>query len=586
MTNPFVVRHSSLIVGFNMSLIGTLNVGKSALAVQQAALQVTGNNIANAGNADYTRQVAQISPGIDQKIQPGMFVGTGVDLTSIKRQIDEALTSRLRSSVSDNSAADTTQQWLGRVESVFNELSDEDLSTGMSKFFNAWSNLSNKPQDIGLRQVVLQNGEAVAGSYKSLRNQFAGLQTDVDDRMVALSRDADQLAGQIADLNQQVVNAEGGAGDTKGGANGLRDRRDALIKQLSQLVDVKTTEDKGVVNVYVGSEPLVIGTTNMGVGLKQTVDDKGRLSTGLIFKRNNATMKVTGGQLGALVDVRSKIGDTIDSVDALANNLIFELNKIHGSGQGLAGFSSVTSTFAVKDPAVALNDPAAGLKFAPKNGSFVVHVKQKTSGLETSTLVQVDLDGLNGNDTTMTSLAAALDGVNGVSSSINAGKLVVNSDSADIEVSFSQDSSGVLAAVGVNNFFTGSDARDIAVNQKIKDQPTLLAAAKNGNPGDNQTALAIAGLESAKLPTLNGVSLRDSYQAMVNGVGVAAASAKTNAEATRVVQETLEAQREGLSGVSLDEEAVNLMRQQRAFQAASRVISAVDEMLKTILQLA
>jgi flagellar hook-associated protein 1 FlgK len=569
-----------------MSLIGTLNVGKSALAVQQAALQVTGNNIANAGNADYSRQVAKTSPALDQKLQPGMFIGTGVDLTAIQRQIDEALNTRLRSSVSDNQAADTTQQWLSRVESIFNELSDEDLSTGMSKFFNAWSNLANKPQDIGLRQVVLQNGEAVADTFKSLRGQLGNLQADAADRMTALAKDADQLAGQIADLNQQIVNAEGGAGDAKGGANGLRDRRDALVKQLSELVDVKTTEDKGVMNVYVGSEPLVIGTTNMGVGVKQTVDDKGRVTTGLIFKKNNATMKVTGGQLGALVNVRAQINDTIDNVDGLANNLIFELNKLHASGQGLAGFSSLTSTFAVKDPTLALNDPAAGLKFTPKNGSFVVHVRQKTSGLETSTLVQVDLDGLNGNDTTLNSLAASIGGVNGVSASVNAGKLVVNADSSDIEVSFSQDSSGVLASMGVNNFFTGSDARDIAVNQAIQDQPTLLAAAKNGNKGDNQTALAIAGLESAKLGTLKGASLKESYQAMVNGGGVAAASAKTNAEATRVVQETLENQREGLSGVSLDEEAVNMMRQQRAFQAASRVIAAVDEMLKVILQLA
>src|SRR3954465_6651927 len=240
-----------------MSLIGTLNVGKSALAVQQAALQVTGNNIANAGNADYTRQVAQTAPSIDQKIQPGMFVGTGVDLTAIKRQIDEALNSRIRSSVSDNSAADTAQQWLSRVEGVFNELSDADLSRGMSKFFNAWSNLANKPQDVGLRQVVLQNGEAVAGSFQSLRNQLSGLQSDAGDRITALAKDADQLADQIADLNQQIVNAEGGKGDAGGGANGLRDRRDALVKQLSQLVDVKTTEDKGMLNVYVGSEPLV-----------------------------------------------------------------------------------------------------------------------------------------------------------------------------------------------------------------------------------------------------------------------------------------------------------------------------------------
>ncbi|MDB5323747.1 MAG: flgK [Phycisphaerales bacterium] len=566
-----------------MSLLGTLQVGKSALAVQQAALQVTGNNIANAGNADYTRQVANLSPSPDQKLQPGMFIGTGVDLTGIKRQVDEALNARVRSSVADNQSADTMQQWLGRVEATFNELSDQDLSTQLSKFFNSWSELANKPQDIGLRQVVLQNGDALGGNFQNLRNQLTGLQTDVDSRLTGLARDADQLAGQIADINQQIVNAEGGAGDANGGANGLRDRRDGLLKQLSTLVDINTTEDKGVVNVYVGSEPLVIGTTNRGVGLKATTDDKGRLTTEVIFKQNNGTMKVTSGQIGALVSIRSEIGDTVDNVDNVAKNLIFELNKIHASGQGLAGFSSVTSTSNVNDPTVALNDPTSGLKFTPKNGSFVVHVRQKASGLETSTLVQVDLDGLNGNDTSLNSLTASIDGISGISAVVNAGKLKVTADSADVEVSFSQDSSGTLAALGVNNFFSGSDARDIAVNATIKGQPSLLAAAKNGNKGDNQTALAIAGLESAKLGSLNGASLKETYQGIVNGIAVDAATAKNNADATLSVKETLESQRESLSGVSLDEEAINLMRQQRAFQAASRVVSAVDEMLRTLL---
>jgi flagellar hook-associated protein 1 FlgK len=569
-----------------MSLLGTLNVGQSALAVSQAGLQVTGNNIANAGNADYTRQVAIVAPSRDQQLQPGMFVGTGVDLTGIQRQIDDALTARLRSSISDNQSADTTQQWLGRVEATFNELTDQDLSTQMSKFFNAWSDLANKPQDIGLRQVVLQDGDVVANQFTGLRNQLSGLQSDVDDRLTALTGNADQLAGQVADLNQQIVNAEGGAGDANGGANGLRDRRDAVLKQLSNLMDITTVEDKGVVNVYVGSEPLVVGTTNMGVALKKTTDANGQLTTEVIFKNNNGTMNVTSGQIGALVSVRSQIGDTINKTDDLAHNLIFELNKLHASGQGLDGFSSVTSTASANDPTVALNDPLSGLKFTPTNGSFVVHVKNKTSGLETSTLVQVDLDGLNGNDTTFNSLTSSIDAISGVSAKLNAGKLTVSADSSDVQVSFSQDSSGVLAALGINNFFNGSNARDISVSQTLKDQPTLLAAAKNGNPGDNQTALAIAALESTKLAALKGSSLKDNYQAMVNGVAASAAAAKVNTEATATVQQTLESQREALSGVSMDEEAINLMRQQRAFQAASRVIAAVDEMLKTVIQLA
>src|SRR3954462_13344095 len=176
-----------------MSLIGTLNVGKSALAVQQAAIQVTGNNVANAGNADYTRQSPAISPTKDQQIRPGVFLGTGVSLDGVKRQIDEALEGRLRGRISENASADEYQQWLGRVESTFNELGDDDLSTRLSTFFRSWSNLANDPQDAGARQVVLQNGDALANWFHDLRGQLGGLQSDVGDRLKAQAGDADGL---------------------------------------------------------------------------------------------------------------------------------------------------------------------------------------------------------------------------------------------------------------------------------------------------------------------------------------------------------------------------------------------------------
>jgi flagellar hook-associated protein 1 FlgK len=568
-----------------MSLIGALNVGKSALAIQQAAIQTTGNNIANAGNADYTRQTSNLSPSKDQQIRPGTFVGTGINLDSIQRQIDEALQARLRGSTSDAESADTTQQWLSRVEAVFNELSDQDLSTQLSTFFNSWSSLANKPQDIGLRQVVVQNGQSVASFLKNLRQQLGSLQKDAGDRLKAVAADADNLAQQVADLNAQIVQAEGGAG---GSANGLRDQRDGVLKKLSELMDVKTVaQDNGtVIDVYVGSEPLVVGTTNRGVGIRQDSDPvTGSVTSTVIFKANNGNMKLTSGQLGALAAVQTQIDGVGDNIDKLAGSLIFELNKIHSAGQGLEGFSSVTGANAVDDTTLALNDPKSGLKFAPVNGSFVVHVKNKTTGLTTSTLVKVDLDGLNGNDTTLTSLAADIDGIANISAQVNAGKLAISADSGDVEISFSQDSSGALAALGVNGFFTGSKASDIAVNQNIVDHPTLLAAAKNGEKGDNQTALAIAGLESASLAALGGTSMKDHYQEIVNGVSTSAASAKNSAEATKIVQQTLEAQRESLSGVSLDEEAINLMKQQRAFQGAARLITAVSEMMDQLMNM-
>lgn len=564
-----------------MSLIGTLNVGKSALATHQAAIQVTGNNIANAGNADYTRQSASISPSKDQMIRPGVFVGTGVNLTSIQRHIDEALEGRIRGSVSDNEGAATTEQWIGRVESMLNELSDDDLSTQLSTFFNSWSNLANKPQDVGFRQVVVQNGDTVASWLKDLRGQLSALRTDVDNRLAAQVNDADSLAQQIADLNSEIVTAEGGLGQ----ANGLRDQRDALLKQLSQLVDIRTVnQENGSANVYIGSDPLVLGGDSRGLTMNnETID--GEITPVVTFKQNGGNVRYTSGQIGALGQVRKDIGSYVDKLDALAGNVIFELNKLHSSGQGLEGFSNTAATNTVTDTTVALNDPESGLAFKPVNGSFVVHVKDKTTGLVTSTLVQVDLDGLNGNDTTLDSLTASINGVANISATDASGVLKISTDSTQVEVSFSQDSSGVLAALGVNSFYTGKNATDIAVNAAIKSNPSLLAAAKNGEKGDNQTALAIAALESAKLPALDGASLKEKYQSLVNQIAVAASDAKTESEASRVVKETLQAQREALSGVSLDEEAINLIREQRAFQGASRLIAAVDELMQTILQL-
>lgn len=566
-----------------MSLIGTLNLASSALSVQQAALQVTGNNISNAGNADYTRQTASLSATPDQQFKPGLFLGTGVNLNAIQRQIDESIQGRIRGSISDNEGADQTQQWLGRVEATFNELSDDDLSTQLSKFFNSWSDLANKPQDSGLRQVVVQTGQNVADWFQNLRGQMGSLQGDVDQRLTAQASSANALAQKIADLNGQITVAEGGTGGT---ANGLRDQRDAVLKELSKLIDIKTvTEHNGsLVNVYVGSEPLVSGTLNRGVATRTEVQ-AGKVITTVVFKANNGAMKLNSGQLGALGAVRQDIAATIDHIDTIAGNLIFELNKAHASGQGLQGFNSITATNSVDDTTVALNDAKSGLKFPPANGSLVVHVKNKQSGLITSTLVKVDLDGLNNDDTTLTSLKNDLDGIPNINASLSGGKLKIATDSNDVEVSFSQDSSGVLAALGVNNFYQGTNASTMNVNATIQANPGLLAASKNGEPADNQTARAIADLESAPLTGLNGATLKDTYQTMVNTIATASSAAKTNAQATQVVKDTLEGQREALSGVSLDEEAVNLMKQQRAFQGAARLITVVNEMMDTVLGL-
>ncbi len=301
-----------------------------------------------------------------------------------------------------------------------------------------------------------------------------------------------------------------------------------------------------------------------------------------MFKSDNGKINVTSGELGALTSVQSQVGGIINQVDGLAHNLIFSLNQIHSSGQGLDGFTSVTSTNSVADPAAALNTTAADLPFTPVNGSFVVHVTQASTGLSTSTLIPVQLTG-SSTDSSLNSIAAALNGISGVSATVTGGKLSIASTSSDSQVSFSQDSSGLLASLGVNTFFSGTDATNIAVNSTISNDPSLIAAAKNGDATDNTTALSIASLASQPLASLNGSSLNDTYQGMINTLGNQTAAANTDAQASQAVQDTLTTQQQSLSGVSLDEEMVNLMKQQTAYQGEARLITTVNQMTQTLM---
>lgn len=187
----------------------------------------------------------------------------------------------------------------------------------------------------------------------------------------------------------------------------------------------------------------------------------------------------------------------------------------------------------------------------------------------------------------MNSLIASLNGVSNLTATTGPnGGLVVNAASG-FSVSFSDDTSGVLAVLGVNTYFTGTDASDIAVRSDLVASPATLNAARteNGARADNGAALALSRLRSQTITGLNGETFNAAWNGATQAVAVRVTSSKTNAEATKLVRENLDAQRSSISGVSMDEEAINLVNYQRQYQAGARFISVVDEMTQTLLQL-
>jgi len=566
-----------------MSLVGALNTARTGLNASQIGLEVTGNNLANAATEGYSRQSAQTAATQGQQVGPGAFVGTGVRLQQIVRHVDEALNTRLRSATSDQNAAQAREQILSQIESVENELSDQGLSQRLTRMLDAFSEVAGNPTDEGLRSVAIAEGRSLAEHVRNLRSGLGDIRQQTDDSIRSAVERADELLDRVASLNRRIVRAEAG----QGGANSLRDQRDKALGQLSEQLDITTVEQEnsGAVEVFADSTPLVLGQRSRGLELK-TESENDRLQIKVRAEEDGTVLESGGGRIGQLIESREKdVQNAIDTLDQFAAGLIQGMNRLHSSGQGERGFGSLTAATAAVDPSAALDSEAAGLPFKPENGSFILHVTQRSTGQRTSEQIEIDLDGL-GSDTSLNGLASEIDAVNNVSASVTpSGRLEINTDSDDFRVSFSEDSSGALAALGLNTFFTGSTAADIGMNKAVAEDPMRLAVRKDHTPGDNRTATAIANLGDKPQEALGGSSLKGLWSRHVEDYANRTQQASERVEAAEQVTEGLKTQRESVSGVNVDEEAIDMMAYQRAFQGSARFINVVDELMQTMLNL-
>jgi flagellar hook-associated protein 1 FlgK len=228
---------------------------------------------------------------------------------------------------------------------------------------------------------------------------------------------------------------------------------------------------------------------------------------------------------------------------------------------------------------------SAGLEFTPGNGLFQVQITNSQSSTTQTVDIRVDLNGV-GADTTLANLAAQLDAVDGITAQVTAdGELQITSDAPEITFAFAHDTSGALAALGLNTFFTGTGSKTIGISQVLRDDARKLAMSSGGVAADTQNGLALANLLTAPLASRDGASLAALYDRITNDVAQSAQTARAATDGFRTFQQALDAQHQAITGVNLDEEAVRMITLQRAFQAAARVISTVDEMLEILVNL-
>ncbi len=571
-------------------LNSALQIGRSAILSYEGALHAIGNNISNAGSPDYTRLSPELASLQGPTFGRGLQPGAGVTLSDIQRNINEALEGRLRLAVGAQQSATARQMAVAQIGSLFDDLSGSGVGTRLNSFFHNFDELQNTPEDSAIRDLTVNSGVMLATALTELRAGLGQVGEDIDAEIADVVQVATALAEDIARLNVEITTSETGQ---RGQATGLRDQRDALLRKLSQLFDVSVREQpNGSLNVYVGSEAIVQGEVSRGL-VAVTSTDGEFIRTSVRFADTDQEVRAMGGRIEGLIRARDEDAyGQVAAIDELARTLIVEVNRIHADGQGLVPFRFVDGAVDILDTDVPLNSSGAGVPFTVTSGSFYVSVIDDATQTPVAYRIEVNLSG-SGTDTTLESLVQSInDQVDGVTAAITSdNRLTLEADDG---VSFvfgydgqrgRADTSGVLAALGINTYFSGTDATNIAVNETLIENTSLLAAAREALPGDGVVAGLIADLDTATVTQDGYLSISDVYEAIANSVAVSGNTSNGDLQATQTIMLSLQAQRESISGVNLDEEAISLMKYERAFQGAARFISAVDKMIGELVAL-
>jgi flagellar hook-associated protein 1 FlgK len=563
-----------------MSLLSSIQMASNALQATDIGLQVVGQNISNANTPGYVSEQVNLQPSPTQKYQ-GLLLGTGVQVQSITEQVDNFLEERLRNAQGDQSNADTVKQTYSQLEGVLSALGSNSLQDSMNTFFSSIADILNQPEDESVRNMAVLQGQALASSVNQLATQTDQLRSDVNTQIQQMVPTVNSLIQQVQSLNLQIEDVQGGSTSTSAAA-GLDDQRRTALASLAQLLGTTSVQNPdGTVSVYCGGEYLVSGGIARQVQLTQSTD-RGMTVANLEVAGAQTPLDPTSGQLSGLLTSRDQVlGGFLDQLNAFAGTLAFEFNKVYSGGQGLTGFTQMTSANQVDDPTQALNQ--TGLPSSPTSGSFQVLVQNTDTGDVQTTNVNVQLNGTVG-DTTLDSLAASLSAINGLQASVTNGQLTITATDPDTEFAFSQDTSGVLASLGLNTFFTGSNASDLAVNQDVVNDPSKFAASGDGIGTDTGNATTLANFLDLPLNSAGGATIGDVASNLTDDVTQASANAQAQAQGADTFAQSLQSEELSISGVNIDEQTVQMITLERSFQAEAKYISTLNDMLNDLMQ--
>ena len=554
------------------NIFGILNTAKLGLLSQQLAIEVTGQNIANVQTEGYSRQEVKFEATTPRSFSLGQL-GTGVRVAGIERSHDEFLFSQILSEGDTLGRFQVRKDVFDQLEILLSENNGQSLNLTLSSFFSAIQDVSGNPTGLPERSSMLAEAQNLASVFNNLGESLFQIQRNLDATISVEVAKINSLTEEIAALNQAIHANE----PTTFSANDLRDKRDQKVKELSELIDLNFVEEQdGQISITLNDgTPLVLQSTAFTLDTSINGNNKSFLDIVVLDGAGNSTnitSSITGGKIKGYLDMRdTEVEDLRDKLDRLAAGFVKEFNKIHQQGFGIDGstgnnfFSALTTTVLINTN----NTGSATLTATNGDPSNISVDKYEITMTGSNSFSLANLTtGASSGTFTFTS-GSTFNLANGFAVTISGTPAVGDKFKLSVSESAARNfsvSSGVLSnsdkiSAGLNSSTDGANALEL-----VKLQSKLVFGSIT--------------LDSAGSGTF---TFDEFYSSIVSTVGIESFSSQSTFFQQEAILLQLNIRRESISGVSIDEELINMIKFQQAYNAAARLIGVVDELLDTVI---
>jgi len=515
-----------------------LNLSLRALYSSKKAMNLTGENVANANTKGYTRRVAEFrtfgqnSAGISEPV-----FGLGADCVTPTRMRDTYLDTKIWNQNSISSGWATKNDYYMEIEKVLNESSISDLTGVLDEFYSAWDQYANNPSDTTYRYLVQNRGLQLTTYFNETAAQLEELQVELNNDVITKVDEVNDLAKQISSLNAQIFNSEILGGE----ASTLRDERALLVDRLSELGNVEYIEhdhgtlvngslDKRVTIKFGGTAIVVHDRYEQLEAVKRTEKKNDEDIDGLYDIRwdDGTRIDLASGELKSTIEIRDGVGEDGDSWVKGVPYYIDRLNQI------------------ARKFALAFNEGVVNGVKSEKGGHADGYTFNSEAGDDPEGIRFFSITGLS---------------------------------SSDFIVSGFNDEEIIKA-------YDNITAKNIGLSNDVLDDIGNMFRSFTDPTNNNDTDSIDSLLDFTDDNTMFGsYGLEDCVSGLITTLGVDAEIAKNLNTSHDSIITQYENQRESYSGVNLDEEATNLLRYQEMYNAAAKMMSVFSEMYDTLVNI-